>query len=325
MTRHPGQTTLVLLLAALLAASCATPGRVGAQAEPVAAAPLPEAASGRSPDGALVLPPALPLALSRQDEAFLAARLSRLSWLVYYDEAAGLDARLARLAVGQANRYLQSREALSVTDFDRVVAARKDAGIETGMSSAAAGRTPAFRRLCLSLDADVYLELAFSVKSEVREGRYYALAQGEARLREAATASLLGTIPFEGQPSISPSSMDAAVTNAVTQAVWLAMPSITARARDLLGRTLRRGICYELVLSGTGDRRILESFTRELSGRLREVVSVPALSGETDLLLFCFLDRPAVEAAIRDAAALSGLASAPATASGRLFRLELPR
>jgi len=333
MTRRAGQLALVLFLAALLALSCATTGPVApaAGAAPTQALPGPETAPGHDPGGALVLPPARALALTQQDEAFLAARLSRLSYLVYYDEAAGLDARLARLAVGQANRYLQAREALPVIDFDRVVAARKDAGIEAGTSSAAATRTPAFRRLCLSLGADVYLELAFSVKSEVREGKYYALAQGEARLREAATASLLGTIPFEGQPSISPSSLDAAVTNAVTQAVWLAMPSITARARDLLAQTLRRGLCYELVLDGSADRKAFEAFAKDLSARFREVVSVPALSGETDLLLFCFLDRPVVEAAIHEAAASSGFSAAGSTAagsaaaSGRLFRLGLPR
>ena len=331
MTRHPGKIAFVLFLAALLAASCATTGPAASGTAPAAArqaaqaVPGPEAVPGHNAGGALVLPPARPLALSQQDEAFLAARLSRLSYLVCYDEAAGLDARLARLAVGQANRYLQAREALSVIDFDRVVAARKDAGMEPGMSSAAAGRTPAFRRLCLSLGADVHLELAFSVKSEFRDGKYYALAQGEARLRDAATASLLGTIPFEGQPSISPSSMDAAVTNAVTQAVWLAMPAVTARAREFLGQSLRRGLCYELVLAGAGDRKSLEHFARDLSDRVREAVTVPALSGETDILLFCFLDQAAVEAAIREAAALSGFAALPLAASGRLFSLELPR
>lgn len=327
MTRRPRQIALVLFLAALLAASCATTER-GASAAPSGAALAagPEAAAGRDPDGALVLPQPRLSALSAQDEAFLAARLSRLSYLVYYDEAAGLDARLARLAVDQANRYLQAREGLPVIDFDRVVAARKAAGIEPGMSSAAAGRTPAFRRFCLALGADVYLELAFSITSEARDGKYYAQAQVEARLRETATASLLGTIPFEGQPSISPSSMEAAVTNAVAQAVWLAMPSITARVRDLLGQTLRRGLPYELVLAGSGDRAALEAFAGELAGRVRELVSVPALSGETDLLLFCFLDGPAVEAAVGEAAARSGLSVAsPEAASGRLFRLELLR
>ena len=330
MRRRSGLTALVLFLAALFAVSCATTGPAttapGAATAAAQAVPGPEAAAARDPGGALVLPPARPLALTPQDEAFLAARLSRLSYAVSYDEAAGLDARLARLAVGQANRYLQARESLSVIDFDRVAAARKDAGIEAGMSSAAAGRTPAFRRLCLSLGADVYLELSFAIRSEVRDGKYYALAQIEARLRDAATASLLGTIPFEGQPSISPSSLDAAVTNAVTQAVWLAMPSITARARELLGQTLRRGLPYELVLAGSGDRKALEAFAKDLSGRVRELISVPALSGETDLLLFCFLDQPAVETAIREAAASSGLsATGSMAASGRLFRFDLSR
>jgi len=329
MRRRSGPTALVLFLAALFAVSCATtgPAATASGAAPAAgqAVPGPDTVPGHDAGGALVLPPAPFLDLTREDEAFLAARLSRLSWLVYYDEAAGLDSRLARLAVGQANRYLQYRESLSVIDFDRVAAARKEAGIEPGMSSAAAGRTPAFRRLCLSLGADVYLELSFTIKSEVRDGKYYAQARIEARLRDPATASLLGTIPFEGQPSISPSSMDAAVTNAVTQAVWLAMPSVTVRVRELLGQTLRRGLPYELVLTGTSDRKVIESFARDLSGRVRGVVSVPALAGETDLLLFCFLDQASVETAVREAAAVSGLAASPAVASGRLFRLDLSR
>lgn len=327
MRRRPAQLSTALFLATLLVASCATAGRGSAPAVPESAtAPAAPAAAAGEAAGALALPPPRALPLSSREESFLAARLSRLSYLVYFDESAGLDSRLARLAVNQINRYLQTREGLAVIDFDRVVTARKEVGWEAGTTSAAAGRSPAFRRLCLSLGADVHVELAFSVQSEVRDGKYYALARGEMRIRDAATASLLGTVAFEGQPSISPSSMDAAVTNAVTQAVWLAMPAVTARARELLGQTLRRGLCYELVVKGLDGSKAVVPFARELSDRVREIVSVPSPAGELDFLVFDFLDPQTLEASIREAAALSGLAPLEApTVSGRLFAFGLAR
>ena len=64
--------------------------------------------------------------MTPEEEAFLNNYLARLQYMVYYDEAAGIDAKSAKVAVNQANRFLIEKLGLSVVDFDQIEKNKKD-------------------------------------------------------------------------------------------------------------------------------------------------------------------------------------------------------
>lgn len=345
----PSSSPLAAILAALLLVSCASAppmGSPGAKdpADPSAkaraaalvqgtgqapTAPQP-AAPGAPSSGAAkpaqavsaapaeeALPPP-PTTLSPEESAFLQAYLGRLNYMVYYSESSAVDPRLAKIAVTQANRYLIEKEGLAVTDFDRVESNKKDQAAawqaETG------GSLGIVQYLAQKFNADVYVELDFAVTSEVRDSKYYASAQGTMKLYETSTASLLGSLAFSSQPAFSPSSLEAALSNAVASSVWAAMPKMVAQSKELLRVSLQRGIRFDLVLQKTQDGRAVSLFRRALATKLREVEQVSYSPEETRFYLYSFQPRDKVEDAIYAAAQASGLRDLyPVFMRGRSF------
>lgn len=297
---------------ALPAAQAASPGAPGSG--PSAASPASVASAAPAEEA---LPPP-PTTLSPEESAFLQSFLGRLNYMVYYSESSAVDPRLAKIAVTQANRYLIEKEGLAVTDFDRVESNKKDQAAawqaETG------GSVGIVQYLAQKFNADVYVELDFSVTSEVRDSKYYASAQGTMKLYETSTASLLGSLAFTSQPAFSPSSLDAALSNAVASSVWAAMPKMVAQSKELLRVSLQRGIRFDLVLQKTQDGRAVSLFRRALAGKLREVEQVSYSPEETRFYLYSFQPRDKVEDAIYAAAQASGLRDLyPVFMRGRTF------
>jgi hypothetical protein len=140
------------------------------------------------------------------------------------------------------------------------------------------------------------------------------------KLYETSTASLLGSLAFTSQPAFSPTSLDAALSNAVASSVWAAMPKMVAQSKELLRVSLQRGIRFDLVLQKTQDGRAVSLFRRALAGKLREVEQVSYSPEETRFYLYSFQPRDKVEDAIYAAAQASGLRDLyPVLMRGRSF------
>lgn len=297
-----------------------------AAAQPAAANPAPaaappasakpaETASAPAVDEAVPPPPAT---LSPEEAAFLQSYLGRLNYMVYYSESSTIDPMMAKVAVSQANRYLIEKEGLSVIDFDRVESNKKDQA--TAWQAETGGSLGIIQYLAQKFNADVYVELDFTVASEARDGKFYASAQGTMKIYETSTASLLGSLAFTSQPAFSPSSMDAARSNAVAASVWAAMPKMVAQSKELLKASLQRGIRFELVLQKTQDGRAVSLFRRALATKVREVEQVSYSADETRFFLYSFQARDKVEDAIYAAAQTSGFRDLyPVLMRGRSF------
>jgi hypothetical protein len=242
--------------------------------------------------------------LSPDDQTFLQNYLSHLTYMVYYKEGADIDPIYARIAVGQADRYLIEKEGLSVIDFDQIESNKKDQ--QAAWQAETGGSVGIMQYLAQKLNADVYVEIDFSVSSETRDAKYYASASGTMKIFEASTAALLGSVVFDSQPAFSPSSMDAAVTNAVAASVWLAMPKMTAQAKALLQGAFQRGIRYELVIQKTPDAKALGLLRQALAKKLREVEQVSYSPGESKFYLYSFTGKDKIQDAIFDAALAAG-------------------
>jgi hypothetical protein len=273
------------------AASPTSPGGGGQAASSQAGAAVPTVAAGDS--------------LSPDEQAFLQSYLGHLNYMVYYNDAEPIDPRLARIAVRQANQYLLEKEGLSVIDFDQIEKNKKDQAAawqaETG------GSVSMVQYLAQKFNADVYVELSFTVQSEMRDSYYYATTSGTAKIFDVSTAALLGSVAYPGDKAFSPNSMDAALTNAVGSWAYLAMPRMLAQAKGLLQTALQRGIRFELNLQNTKDAKAVSAFRRALGGKLREVEQLSYSPEETRFYLYGFLSRDKVQDAIEAAAQESGL------------------
>ncbi|HOX30927.1 MAG TPA: DUF6175 family protein [Spirochaetales bacterium] len=332
-------TSAALALAALaFLASCASspapaPTAAPAQSAP-AAAPKDNAAKSRAmalvqggadagqavaPPAAAPASPAAPAApasvdqpapvatapLTPEEQAYLENYLARLNYMVYYNADAKIDAKLAKMAVTQANRYLIEKLGRSVVDFDQIEKNKADQ--RSAYESETGGSISLIQYIAQKQNADVYVELDFTVASETRDGKYYASAMGSMKLFDTSTASLLGSVALISQPAFSPSSLEAAVNNAVLGSVWVAMPKMAEQSKELLKGSLGRGVRYEIILQKTPDSRQVSQLRRALAKKMREVEQASYSPDETRLYVYTFQKGDKVEDAMYDAASSAGL------------------
>lgn len=263
------------------------------------------AASGKAPEAAADVPPPLPGKLTPDEEAYLQSYLSRLNYMVYYDEEAGIDKKYAKTAVNQANRYLIEKMGLSVLDFDQIEKNKQDQ--RDAYQAETGGAVDLIQYLAQKYNADAYVEISFSVTPSSSGGRHYATAQGSMKIYDTSTATLLGSVAFQSPQAMSPVSLDAAVTNAVAASVWTAMPKMTDQTKVLIQNSLARGIRYEVLVQNTPDSRAMSDFRRALGRSMREVEQVSYSPGETKLYVYTFQNRDKVEDAVYAAADRAGL------------------
>lgn len=251
------------------------------------------------------VPPPPPGVMTAEEEAFLNNYLARLQYMVYFDEAAGIEPQVAKVAVTQANRYLLEKLGLSVVDFDQMEKIKKDQmaayQAETG------GSIDLVQYIAQKYNADVYVELSFTAASSTNGSRHYASAMGSMKLYDTSTGQLLGSVPFQSPEVMSAVSQDAARTAAIATSVWNAMPKMIDQSKALVKGTLSRGIRYEVVIQVTPDSRMVSSLRRSLARKVREVVLDSYSPSETKLAVYTFKSRDQVEDYIYDAADAAGM------------------
>jgi hypothetical protein len=243
--------------------------------------------------------------LTPEEQSYLQNYLSRLNYMVYYNENAKIDPNLAKVAVSQANRYLLEKLGLSVIDFDQIERNKKDQ--EAAYESETGGSIDLIQYLAQKFNADVYVEIDFTLNSETHDSNFYASAQGSMKIYDTSTATLLGSVVLSGQTAFSPNSVDAAATNAIANTVWVAMPKMIEQSKELIKNSLSRGIRYEVVIQKTPDSRQVSQLRRSLAKKMREVEQVSYSADSTKLYLYTFQNGDKVEDAVYDAGSTAGL------------------
>jgi hypothetical protein len=282
----------------------------GLDAGTPAPAPAPSAdkaaqQQAAAPSASADQPPPPPSALTPEEEAFLANYLGRMNYMVYYDEKTTADPILAKRAVSQANRYLIEKLGLSVIDFDQIEKNKKDQ--LAAYQSETGGSIDLIQYLAQKFNADVYVELSFSVSSEARDSRYYATASGAMKIFDVSTATLLGSIVLASGGTAMGASAEVAATNAVTAPIWQAMPKMIDQSKQLIKNSLGRGIRYEVILQKTPDSRAVSQLRRALAKKVREVEQVSYSPAATTLYVYTFQAGDKVEDALYDAAGAAGM------------------
>ena len=281
-----------------------TPAQPAATQTPVAASP---AGAG---EAALVGQPA---AEGKAYDAFMnnmSDYMSRLTYMVYYNEDSGLDPQIARQAVAQANRYIIERSkqdgtAISVIDFAQIEKNKQDQ--KAAYESAGGESVDLIQFLAEKFNANIYVEIDCSVQSDAKDGKYYASAQGSMKMFDVSSAALLGAVSFSSQPAFSPNSMTAAVSSAVMGSVWMSMPKMYDQSRALLQGALEHGVRYEVIVQNSSDARKMGDFEKSLGLRVRDVEEVSYSPNETRLYVYSFQKAASVRQALFDAAASAGM------------------
>jgi len=274
--------------------------------QPVPAASQPQpAAPAASAAASADQPPPPPGQLSPEEEAYLQNYLARLNYLVYYNENTAIEPAVAKAAVTQANRYLIEKQGLSVIDFDQIEKNKKDQ--QAAYKAETGGQIGIIQYIAQKFNADVYVEIDFTVANETRDGKYYATAQGSMKIFDTSTSGLLGSVALVGKQAFHPSSAALATTNAVAGTVWDAMPKMTEQAKSLLKGSLARGVRYEVVIQNTPDSRAISALRRALAKKVREVEQVSYSPEETKLYVYTFQKGDKVEDAMYDAASAASM------------------
>ncbi len=268
---------------------------------PVAATATAQPAAAASTDQ-----PAPPAGqLTPEEQAYLQTYLTRLNYMVYYNEDAKIEAKFAKAAVSQANRYLIEKLGLSVMDFDQIEKNKKDQ--QTAYESETGGSIDLIQYLAQKFNADVYVEINFSLTNETRDNKFYSSAQGSMKIFDTSTAALLGSVVLSSQTAFSPNSADAAATNAIASTVWAAMPKMIDQSKELLKNSFARGIRYEVILQKTPDSKQISQLRRALSKKIREVEQVSYSASSTKLFLYTFQKGDKIEDAMYDAGSAAGM------------------
>ncbi|MEI6389232.1 MAG: DUF6175 family protein [Spirochaetota bacterium] len=249
--------------------------------------------------------PADAAGLSAAEQAFLTGYLDHLNYMVFVADGEKLSPALAKMAVTQSNRYLIEKLGLSVIDFDQIEKNKKDQS--AAWQSETGGSISMLQFLARKFNADVYVEIDFSVKDTSSGGKFKAAAQGTVKIFDPATATLLGSIPYTGQEAFSPANLDQAAGNAISSAVWALMPRITTQVKDLMRNSLAKGLRYELIINKTPDAKQMSTFRRGLAKKVREVEQASYTPEETRLNVFAFVKADKVQDLVFDAAEASGM------------------
>jgi len=246
----------------------------------------------------------LPAEPTADEVKFLESYLASLKYMVYYDEKAGTDPRLAKSAVAQANRYLIEKMNVQPIDFDAVEKKKAD---ERSAYQAETGNSMDYIQfIAQKLNADVYVEIAFSATPEANNEKYYCTVSGSMKLFNASSGDLLGSIALNSPKTVGPSA-DQAATYAVTASVWMAMPKMAEQSKTLLRTAWRSGIRYDVVFQNTQDAKKMSQLKRQLAKKIRKIQQDSFSAQETRWSMYTFKKADGMEDVIYDAADAVGM------------------
>ena len=203
-----------------LADEAAPAGAAVVEAAPAAAkgeAPVEEPAPAAEPAKDVIE------VATAEELEFIEDYLGDMTYMVYYNEDQPVDPFLMKTAVVSANRYL-NQNGMSYVDLEQIESLKEDQSMvyeeETGEA------VSIIQWIAHKLNADVYIEINLSVSSNTRGGKYYGSANLTLNNYEASTADGRGAANYQtNPPAFSTVSEQDALTNAVSSAVFKAMPA----------------------------------------------------------------------------------------------------
>ena len=205
--------------------------------------------------------------------------ISKLSFMVYYDEELAADPFLVKTAVGMANRYL-SENGMEYVDLgqrelikkDQAAAYEDETGLGVSMIQWIAGK----------LNADIYIEIVVDANSNTKNNRYYGSASVSLKNFDASTGAGRGSSYYQTvPPAMSTVSEADALNNAVASATFNAIGKAVDQARAYTQKELNMGIKYDLVIQNTYDSRLMRDFMKKMERKVKSIKRISTSPEET--------------------------------------------
>jgi len=224
-------------------------------------------------------------AISPKDQQYLDGYLKRLKYMMVVSEGSALNEFQARSVVTKGNEYLL-RQGFDVVSWDQLQKNMEDQ--RTAFESEAGESMTLVQYIAQKLGADVYVELNAVPRAWTEGARHYGEAAFTANLFDPSTAELLASVTFKTDRSLSNSSPDDALLNALVAGTAQFMPRVARDSTSVLRNRYANGIRYQLTIQKTPDSRVVSVFRRNLRSRVREIQSGPSAADQTlfDVYLF---------------------------------------
>lgn len=241
------------------------------------AAPAPAAEAASAPDASVEV--------SQKDKQYLDGYLKRLKYMMVVSEGSALNEFQARSVVTKGNEYLL-RQGFDVVSWDQLQKNMEDQ--RTAFEAEAGESMTLVQYIAQKLGADVYVELNAVPRAWTEGARHYGEAAFTANLFDPSTSELLASVTFKTDRSLSNSSPDDALLNALVAGTAQFMPRVARDSTSVLRNRYSNGIRYQLIVQKTPDSRVVSVFRRNLRSRVREIQSGPSAADQTifDVYLF---------------------------------------
>jgi len=242
-----------------------------------------DASSAQAQGGEKQIEVPAPAPATAEEQKIIRDYVDNMTYMVYFAEESSLDPFYAKSAIGIANEYLASltMEAIDLAQIEKIKSDQmKVYEAETGESMSIT------QWIAQKLNADVYIEIDGAVTSETSGSKYYGQASITLKLFESSTGRLLGSVPWNSPKTLSTAGVEAAVINALQTSVYKAMPISISQAKAYMAKSLADGIKFDLVIQQTPDSRLMNTFSRRLKEKVKDVRLVSQSEAETKYNVF---------------------------------------
>jgi len=223
--------------------------------------------------------------LSPREKQFFETYLKRLKYMMVVKEGAAVTEFQKRSILTKGNEVLL-KQGFDVIQYDQLLKNIED---QRSAYEAEAGASMSITQyIAQKLGADVYVELDCIPRSSTENNRHYGEANFTATMYDPSTAELLGSVTFRTDRSISTSSQDDALLNAITAGTAQLMPRIIRDSTNVLRNRYANGIRYQVIIQRTPDSRAVSTFRRNLKSRVREIVMGPSAADQTTMDVYLF-------------------------------------
>jgi len=196
-----------------------------------------------------------------------------------------LDDFQTRSVVTKGNEYLL-RQGFDVVNYDQLLKNMED---QKSAYEAEAGQSMSLvQYIAQKLGADVYVELDAVPRSWTEGARHFGEANFTANMYDPSTSELLASVTFKTDRSLSNSSPQDALLNALVAGTAQFMPRVVRDSTALLRNRYSNGIRFQLIIQRTPDSRIVALFRRNLRSRVREIQAGPAAADQTAMDVYLF-------------------------------------
>lgn len=223
--------------------------------------------------------------MTDKEKQYFETYLKRLKYMVVVKKGAALDEFQTRSVIAKGNEYLL-RQGYDVVNYDQLLKNMED---QKSAYEAEAGQSMSLvQYIAQKLGADVYVELDAVPRSWTEVARHFGEANFTANMFDPSTAELLASVTFKTDRSLSNSSPQDALLNALVSGTAQFMPRVVRDSTALLRTRYSNGIRFQLVIQKTPDSRAVALFRRNLRPRVREIQAGPSAADQTLMDVYMF-------------------------------------